>query len=109
MFRHLVHLIADFQVDKILSLHFRSNGVQAAEVEKLFRKMVKSALAELKEEGHRGTPHIQRSISMRYAGQNYEHDVKIAAEQSPARNWKGYLRSFTSSTSGFMAMPSAGK
>jgi len=72
-------LIADFQVDKILSLHFRSNGVQAAEVEKLFRKMVKSALAELKEEGYRGTPHIERSISMRYAGQNYEHDVNIGA------------------------------
>jgi N-methylhydantoinase A len=70
-------LIADFQVDKIFSQRFRSTGVQSSEVEKLFNKMVKSALAELKEEGYRGKPRIQRSISMRYAGQNYEHDVKI--------------------------------
>jgi N-methylhydantoinase A len=71
-------VIADFQVDRILSQHFRSNRVEAAEVERLFCTMVKSALAELREEGFRGTPILLRSISMRYAGQNYEHDVPLA-------------------------------
>ena len=71
-------LIADFQVDKILSQHFRSAEVEAAVVDKLFGKMVKAALVELQTEGYRGKPAVQRSISMRYAGQNYEHDVKIA-------------------------------
>jgi len=71
-------LIADFQVDKILSQHFRSGQVDAPVVDKLFGKMVKAALAELKSEGFHGRPEVHRSISMRYAGQNYEHDVKIA-------------------------------
>ena len=72
-------LIADFQVDKILSQRFRSSDVEAAQVDKLFGKMVKSAVAELREEGYHGKHVVQRSISMRYAGQNYEHDVSIAA------------------------------
>jgi N-methylhydantoinase A len=54
-------LIADFQVDKIL-----------------IGKMLTEALSELRSEGYRGKPVVERSISMRYAGQNYEHDVKIA-------------------------------
>jgi len=72
-------LIADFQVDKILSQHFRSSDMDAEKVDALFGKMLKEALVELRDEGYRGTPVIQRSISMRYAGQNYEHDVKVAA------------------------------
>jgi N-methylhydantoinase A len=72
-------LIADFQVDKIFSQRFRSSDINAAEVDKLFGKMVKSAVAELRDEGYRGKHVVQRSISMRYAGQNYEHDVRIAA------------------------------
>ena len=74
-------LIADFQVDKILSQRFRSSDINAAEVNKLFAKMVKSAIAELRDEGYRGKHTVQRSISMRYAGQNYEHDVRIAARR----------------------------
>ncbi|MGH9511391.1 MAG: hydantoinase/oxoprolinase family protein [Terriglobales bacterium] len=70
-------LIADFQVDKILSQHFRSSKIDAAEINKLFNTMVKLARTELREEGYSGTQRIQRSISMRYAGQNYEHDVTI--------------------------------
>jgi N-methylhydantoinase A len=87
-------LIADFQVDKILSQHFRSNTVEAPEIEKIFGKMVKSALAELREEGFRGAPQIQRSISMRYAGQNYEHDVKLSAEAVTARKLEAIFDEF---------------
>ena len=71
--------IADFQVDKILSQHFRSITVKALTVETLFSRMLKSALQELREEGFRGKPAILRSISMRYAGQNYEHNVMVPA------------------------------
>ena len=70
-------LIADFQVDKIFSQRFRSSDINAVEVDKLFGKMVKSAVADLRDEGYRGKHVVQRSISMRYAGQNYEHDVRI--------------------------------
>jgi N-methylhydantoinase A len=70
-------LIADFKVDKVLSQHFRSTEVRAEIVERIFKKMVATTLAEVREEGFRGTPRIERSISMRYSGQNYEHDVKL--------------------------------
>jgi N-methylhydantoinase A len=70
-------LIADFQVDKILSLHYRSCDVDVAEVKTLFKAMAKSAVEELKEEGYRGKPQVKRAVSMRYAGQNYEHEVGV--------------------------------
>ena len=78
-------LIADFKVDKVLSQHFRSTEVRAGTVEKIFKKMVATALAEVREEGFKGTPRIERSISMRYSGQNYEHDVKLKNGPVPSR------------------------
>jgi N-methylhydantoinase A len=70
-------LIADFKVDKVLSQHFRSTEVRAETVEKIFKKMVATTLGEVREEGFKGSPRIERSISMRYSGQNYEHDVRL--------------------------------
>ena len=73
-------LIADFQVDRVLSLHLRSSDVDPDEVERLFQTMIQSATAELKEEGYGGRPRVERVLSMRYAGQNYEHEVKVGAQ-----------------------------
>ncbi|MHB1006055.1 MAG: hydantoinase/oxoprolinase family protein [Chloroflexota bacterium] len=71
-------VIADLQVDKLWSKHFRSSDVDAAVVDGQFRSLVESAIAELREEGYEGQPKIERIIGMRYAGQNYEQDVHIA-------------------------------
>jgi N-methylhydantoinase A len=87
-------LIADFQVDKILSQHFRSDNIKAPEVNKLFSEMVKSAVDELRNEGHSGKPEVQRSISMRYAGQNYEHDVRIEAGTITAKKLEAVFEEF---------------
>jgi N-methylhydantoinase A len=87
-------LIADFQVDKILSQHFRSDAVEASEIEKLFSKMVKSTLVELRDEGFTGKPYVQRSISMRYAGQNYEHDVRLGGGPINARRLDSTFEQF---------------
>ncbi len=73
-------LIADLQVDKVWSKHFRSNSVEAAVVNEQFQHLVTTVIDELRAEGFTGTPEIERTISMRYAGQNYEHDVPIAEE-----------------------------
>lgn len=70
-------LIADFKVDKVLSQHFRSSEVRAESVERIFKKMLAATLADVRKEGFTGAPAIDRSISMRYSGQNYEHDVKM--------------------------------
>ncbi len=78
-------LIADFKVDKILSQHFRSTEIKAETVERFFKKMLTAALTELRQDGFKGRPIVQRSISMRYAGQNYEHDVRV--KSGPITPW----------------------
>ena len=70
-------LIADYQVDKVWSQYFRSDNVDWRAVRDEFARLVDTALEELRIEGFSGEPEIQRTISMRYAGQNYEHDVTV--------------------------------
>jgi N-methylhydantoinase A len=70
-------LIADFQVDKVWSKHFRSDTVEASIVAGQFENLASAAVGELRAEGFSDTPEIERTISMRYSGQNYEHDVAI--------------------------------
>ena len=41
------------------------------------RTLVDQALAELRAEGFDGKPEIRCTISMRYSGQNYEHEVPV--------------------------------
>jgi N-methylhydantoinase A len=71
-------LIADYQVDKVWSQYFRSDNVDWCTVRDEFERLVQTALEELSDEGFSGKPEIEKTISMRYAGQNYEHDVKVA-------------------------------
>ena len=70
-------LIADFQVDKVWSKHFRSDRVDVGVVRKHFDELVSEAVREIYAEGFFGDPEVERTISMRYAGQNYEHDVRV--------------------------------
>ncbi len=70
-------LIADFQVDKVWSKHFRSDRVDVGVVRKHFEELVSEAVREIHAEGFFGDPEVERTISMRYAGQNYEHDVRV--------------------------------
>ena len=72
-------LIADFQVDKVWSKHFRSDSVEVDVVREHFDELVAEAIRELHAEGFSGDPEVERTISMRYAGQNYEHDVKVGS------------------------------
>src|SRR5215210_7418654 len=72
-------LLADIRVDKVWTQAFRSNDVDAALVNRQFGRITERALAELRQEGFAGAPEIRRAINMRYFGQNYEHEVEIAA------------------------------
>ena len=69
--------IADFQVDKVWSTHYRSDSLDTGVIIDQFRRLVTTAREELREEGFTEIPEVHRSISMRYAGQNYEHDVRL--------------------------------
>src|SRR5215217_4330941 len=72
-------LLADLRVDKVWTQAFRSSRVDAALVARQFAVIREAAEAELREEGFVGTPEVHFSISMRYAGQNYEHQVPVMA------------------------------
>jgi N-methylhydantoinase A len=71
-------------VDKVWTKAFRSSRVDAAEVARQFAAIRADAETELREEGFTGAPEVFYSISMRYAGQNYEHDIPVPAESIDA-------------------------
>ena len=68
-------LIADLQVNKVQSKNFRQTPSDAATIQAHFARLVEEAVADLRQEGFHGTAEVERTISMRYAGQNYEQDV----------------------------------
>lgn len=72
-------LLADLRVDKVWTKAFRSSRVDADLVSQQFAAIRAAAEEELRSEGFTGEPDVAYAISMRYAGQNYEHHVPIAA------------------------------
>jgi N-methylhydantoinase A len=70
-------LIAEPKITQVWSKHFRSNAIDAKTVGEHFEAMTAAALDQLRREGYDGEPAIERSISMRYWGQNYEQDVPM--------------------------------
>ena len=73
-------LLADLRVDKVWTKAFRSSRVDADLVARQFAAIRAAAEEELRQEGFAGEPEVTHAISMRYAGQNYEHVVPVPAE-----------------------------
>ncbi len=71
-------LLADLRVDKVWTKAFRSSRVDAELVAQQFAAIRASAEEELRSEGFTGEPDVAYAISMRYAGQNYEHHVPVS-------------------------------
>ncbi len=69
--------LSDFQVDKVWSTNYRSDSLDGNLVVDQFQALESVARDELRDEGFLAEPEVRRSISMRYAGQNYEHDVPL--------------------------------
>ncbi|MFQ5426175.1 MAG: hydantoinase/oxoprolinase family protein, partial [Gaiellales bacterium] len=78
VFSALGILLADRRVDKVWTQAFRSTDVDAELVERQFAAITEVALDELRREGFTGEPIVSRAITMRYLGQNYEHEVALA-------------------------------
>jgi N-methylhydantoinase A len=87
-------LLAELRVDKVWTQAFRSSRVDAGLVAKQFAGIREAAEAELREEGFAGIPEVHFSISMRYAGQNYEHQVPVPAEPMTAAALRDAFASF---------------
>jgi N-methylhydantoinase A len=71
-------LLADLRVDKVWTQAFRSTDVDPPTVQTAFDGIAERALGELRQEGYEGEAELRRAISMRYLGQNYEHEVELA-------------------------------
>ena len=76
--------LADFQVDKVWSTNYRSDNMDASVIIGQFSELEAAARMELRDEGYSAAPEIRRSVSMRYAGQNYEHDVTLQGDAANA-------------------------
>jgi len=70
-------LIAEPKISQVWSKHFRSDAIDARTVGEHFDAMTDAAIDQLRREGFAGEPEIERSVSMRYWGQNYEQDVPV--------------------------------
>ena len=77
VFSALGLLLADIRVDKVWTQAFRSNDIDAALVKRQLADHASARSASCAQEGFAGEPELRRSISMRYLGQNYEHEVEI--------------------------------
>ena len=72
-------LVADLRVDRSWTHAYSTNNLDVAHINERINALTESSLEALREEGFSGTPVVQRSISMRYMGQNYEQNVPIAS------------------------------
>jgi N-methylhydantoinase A/oxoprolinase/acetone carboxylase beta subunit/N-methylhydantoinase B/oxoprolinase/acetone carboxylase alpha subunit len=70
-------LLADRRVDKRWTRLFRSTNADCAAIQFHLDDLVHAASGELTRQGFTGTPILQRTVSMRYAGQNSELDVPV--------------------------------
>jgi len=70
-------LLADRRVDRRWTHYARSDAVDVAAVNAHLDTMERDACDALQAEGFAGEPTVERSLSMRYAGQNYEREVPL--------------------------------
>jgi N-methylhydantoinase A len=87
-------LLADLRVDKVWTQAFRSSRVDADLVARQFTHIQEVAERELRQEGFSGDPKIQLAISMRYAGQNYEHLVPLFSADVTEQTLREGFRTF---------------
>jgi N-methylhydantoinase A len=87
-------LLADLRVDKVWTQAFRSDRLDCERVDREFARMTAEALLDLRNEGFTGIPTVQRSISMRYIGQNYEQEVAVPAGPITAGVMHALLEAF---------------
>ena len=71
-------LLADPRVDKVWTHIVRTDAIDLDRVNARLDELVAEALGELTEEGFEGEPTIERWVSARYDGQNYEEEIPLS-------------------------------
>ena len=87
-------LLADMRVDKTWTHILRSDRLDAPAINARLNELVAEATADLQHEGFAGTPQIQRSVNMRYLGQNYEEEIPIPGGEATPESLAQLLAAF---------------
>ena len=87
-------LLADMRVDKTWTHILRSDRLDAPAIDARLNELVAEATADLRHEGFAGSPQVQRSVNMRYLGQNYEEEIPIPGGQVTAESLPELLAAF---------------
>ena len=87
-------LLADMRVDKTWTHILRSDRLDAPAIDARLNELVAEATADLQHEGFAGSPQVQRSVNMRYLGQNYEEEIPIPGGQVTAESLPQLLAAF---------------
>ena len=87
-------LLADMRVDKTWTHILRSDRLDAPAIDARLNELVAEATADLQHEGFAGSPQVQRSVNMRYLGQNYEEEIPIPGGKVTAESLPQLLAAF---------------
>lgn len=89
-------LLADMRVDKTWTHILRSDRLDAEAINSRLDELVAEATADLQHEGFGECPQVQRSVNMRYLGQNYEEEIPIPDGKLTAESLPDLLAAFES-------------
>jgi N-methylhydantoinase A len=73
-------LLADLRVDRLWTQAMRSDRADLTTLNTRFTAMRERAATELHDEGFTGEPSFEYALSLRYLGQNYEHEILLEPE-----------------------------
>lgn len=78
-FSALGTILSDIRVDKVVTLDEQSESINLLKANRQMLQIEKQIREELIQEGYHGKIELLRFLSLRYAEQNYEQDIPIAA------------------------------
>ncbi|MBM3678533.1 MAG: hydantoinase/oxoprolinase family protein, partial [Actinobacteria bacterium] len=78
-------LTADLRSDQLQTVSTRSDLAAPAVLGAIVARLRTAAVEELRAEGFAGDPLLSTRVSLRYLGQNYEHEVELDAGRLTAR------------------------
>lgn len=87
-------LVADPRVDRRWTRYYTSDRIDIGEVNSQMERLVRESVEELRQEGYAGKPLLTRSVSMRYAGQNYEREIPVPAGKITPALFRRILEAF---------------
>ena len=94
VFSALGLLLADLRVDKVWTQSVKSTEADAEDIERRFAHIEQLGAVELRGQGFDGPVSFRRSVTARYLGQNYEHEVALPETMINSETIEEVFRAF---------------